>query len=90
MGVKDLREILEDKDLLVKFIKLRAYSSENLSTLQLAEVFRRNQNLTEVRSYDEWKSLGRQVCAGEHGYSYLDIESKKKRQGKDFLFIIKN
>ena len=90
MGIKeDFRAIVADEENLARFISFVIRSSDDINTTQLAEVFNKNMELTEVRTYDGWKEEGRQVCYGSKGWAYLDIENSKYRNGLSYAFDIK-
>lgn len=88
MGTReDLLKILSSEELLARFIRLAIRSEDDINISQLAEVFIKNNNLKEVRTYDGWKKEGRQVRYGEKGIPYYDKNSKY-RSSVSYVFDV--
>lgn len=77
----ELRELFLSNEEIAKFIGIRIRSTQNLNIKQCLNIaLNANNELTEVRSYDEWKDVGRQVALGEHGKPYSDPNSLARKK----------
>ena len=75
-------------DSISRFIKFAVNSSQSITIDKLFSVYVENPDITDVRTYDEWREIGRQVNAGEHGIPFKDKNSPY-RSGNTYVFDIK-
>lgn len=84
-----LEELHQSNDEIANLIALKVNSTENLDIEKcLFLTLETSNKLTELRSYDEWKDVGRQVMLGQHGLWFYDDSSPYKNR-KIYVFDVK-
>ena len=75
----EIKEILSNKSTLIGFITCVLRSPKEFSVEQVLDIYMKRPSL-EIRTYNGWKEIGRQVCLGEKGVGFYDPNSTLKNK----------